>query len=129
MQPPGQNPNGQGGDNQDRNRFQSVVGAPHMPYSGKGGSVFVNEMRQRLEAYFEIALRSVRDSVPKTIGYFLVRKSESVLHMELYNAVNSGPKMLDFLGEPPQIAERRKGLNEILETLRKAVRVLERDPE
>lgn len=113
----------------DRSRFQSVVGAPHMPYSGKGGSVFVNEMRQRLEQYFEIALRSVRDSVPKTIGYFLVRKSESVLHMELYNAVNQGPKMLDFLGEPPQIAERRKGLNEILETLRKAVRVLERDPE
>jgi len=37
--------------------------------------------------------------------------------------------MLEFLGEPPQIAERRKGLNEILETLRKAVRVLERDPD
>jgi len=101
-----------------------------MPYSGKGGSVFVNEMRSRLEQYFEIALRSVRDSVPKTIGYFLVRKSESVLHMELYNAVNHpDQKMISFLGEPPQIAERRKGLNEILETLRKAVRVLERDPE
>jgi dynamin 1-like protein len=101
-----------------------------MPYSGKGGSVFVNEMRSRLEQYYEIALRSVRDSVPKTIGYFLVRKSESVLHMELYNAVNHpDQKMISFLGEPPQIAERRKGLNEILETLRKAVRVLERDPD
>ena len=100
-----------------------------MPYSGKGGSVFVQEMRSRLVQYFDLALRSVRDSVPKTIGYFLVRRSEQTLNIELYNAVNSGPKMLGFLGEPPQIAERRKGLNEILETLRKAVRVLERDPE
>ena len=57
-------------------------------------------MRKRLDDYFDIALRSVRDSVPKTVGYFLVRKSETALQMDLYNAVNNNPNMSDFLGEP-----------------------------
>lgn len=41
----------------------------------KGGNVFVNEMRKRIDAYFEIVLRNVRDSIPKAIGFFLVKKS------------------------------------------------------
>jgi len=46
-----------------------------MPPSGKGTNAFVNEMRKRIDAYFEIVLRNVKDSVPKAIGYFLVKKS------------------------------------------------------
>lgn len=100
-----------------------------MPYSGKGGSLFVREMRMRIDEYFDIVLRSVKDSVPKAIGYFLVRKSETSLQFDLFNAVNNNTSMANFLGEPPSIAERRKGLNEILTTLRNAVKVLQRDPE
>ena len=46
-----------------------------MPPSGKGTNAFVSEMRKRIDAYFEIVLRNVKDSVPKAIGYFLVKKS------------------------------------------------------
>ena len=49
--------------------------------------------------------------------------------MDLYNAVNNNPAMSDFLGEPKQISERRKHLNEILKSLREAVKALQRDPE
>jgi hypothetical protein len=46
----------------------------------KGGTNhFVNELRKRLDGYFDIVLRSVRDSVPKAIGFFLVRKSQDNL--------------------------------------------------
>lgn len=124
---PGQQHPQDGG--QDRERFQSVVAQPNMPYSGKGGSMFVQEMRKRIDEYFEIVLRSVRDSVPKAIGYFLVRKSEQSLQFDLYNAAQSNPEMSKFLGEPPNVAERRKGLSEILSTLKNAVKVLQRDPE
>lgn len=86
-------------------------------------------MRKRIDEYFEIVLRSVKDSVPKTCGFFLVRKSETVLQMDLYNAVNNNPNMADFLGEPKQITERRKHLNDILKSLREAVKALQRDPE
>jgi hypothetical protein len=41
----------------------------------RGGNLFVSEMRKRIDAYFEIVLRNVKDSIPKAIGYFLVKKS------------------------------------------------------
>jgi dynamin 1-like protein len=39
----------------------------------------VAELRTRIDAYFAIVLRNVKDSIPKAIGYFLVRKSQDVL--------------------------------------------------
>ncbi len=32
-------------------------------------------MRKRLNTYYSIVLRNVRDFIPKTIGFFLVKKS------------------------------------------------------
>ena len=49
---------------------------------------FVRDLRTRIDSYFQIVLRSVRDSVPKSIGYFLVRQSQEKLQFELYNQVN-----------------------------------------
>ena len=51
----------------------------------QGGNVFVQELRQRIDQYFAIVLRNVRDSIPKAIGFFLVRKSQDSLQFELYN--------------------------------------------
>jgi hypothetical protein len=46
---------------------------------------FVNELRVRIDQYFSLVLRTVKDSIPKVIGYFLVRKSQDSLMHELYN--------------------------------------------
>jgi vacuolar protein sorting-associated protein 1 len=54
----------------------------------KSGNVFVRELRQRIDSYFQIVLRNVKDSIPKAIGYFLVRKSQDSLQFELYSQVN-----------------------------------------
>ena len=45
----------------------------------QGTNVFVNELRQRIDQYFAIVLRTVKDSIPKAIGFFLVRKSQDSL--------------------------------------------------
>jgi vacuolar protein sorting-associated protein 1 len=74
-------------------------------------------------------LRSVKDSVPKAIGYFLVRQSQEKLQFELYNAVNTNMALKNQLGEPARITERRKMLREILNTLNSSLRVLQRDPD
>jgi dynamin 1-like protein len=92
-------------------------------------NVFVNEMRTRIDAYFEIVLRNVRDSIPKAIGFFLVKKSQDVLQFELYNQVNSNKQLAAALGEPARITERRKALTEVLNTLKNSVKVLQRDPD
>lgn len=36
--------------------------------------IFVQEIRARIDTYFSLVIRSVRDSIPKAIGFFLVKK-------------------------------------------------------
>jgi len=91
--------------------------------------VFVDELRQRIDAYFQLVLRSVRDSVPKAIGYFLVRKSQDTLQFELYNQVQQNEQLATALGEPQNITERRKALSAVLFTLKNSMKVLQRDPD
>jgi len=50
----------------------------------RGTNSFVRDLRDRIDSYFQLVLRSVKDSVPKAIGYFLVRKSQDKLQFELY---------------------------------------------
>lgn len=86
-------------------------------------------MRQRINEYFEVVLRNIKDAVPKAIGFFLVKKSQDVLQFELYNQVNSNKQLAAALGEPARITERRKALTEVLNTLKNSVKVLQRDPD
>lgn len=94
-----------------------------------GGNVFVVELRQRIDQYFAIVLRNVRDSIPKSIGHFMVRKSQDSLQFELYNQVNTNKSLSSTLGEPARITERRKALTDVLTTLKNSLKVLQRDPD
>lgn len=95
----------------------------------KGSNLFVKEIRARIDAYFKIAVRNVRDTIPKTIGYFLVKASQERLQFELYSSINKNESMTKSLGEPERVAEERKSLTSTLETLKKAIKVLQRDPD
>jgi len=48
---------------------------PPVNNMSKSSNVFVKEIRARIDAYFKISVRNVRDTIPKTIGYFLVKAS------------------------------------------------------
>lgn len=93
-------------------------------YSGP----FVTEIRRRLDAYFALVVRNIRDAVPKAIGYFLVRQVQEKLQYQLLNQLNQGDKVLELLGEPAHIREERKSLAAQLDVLKKAHNVLTRDP-
>jgi len=92
--------------------------------------IFVNELRARLDTYFRIVVRNIRDSIPKIIGHFLVHAVQNKMQMELFKRLN---KMFDSLnramGEPQAIIDERKALITQMDVLRKAERVLTRDPE
>ena len=92
-------------------------------------NTFVTSLRMRIDEYYALVLRNVKDSIPKAIGYFLVRKSQDKLQMELYNQVNSNKSLSNTLGEPASITEKREFLNTRLELLRNSMKVLQRDPE
>jgi len=107
-----------------RNLFKSEQQRKQQRYSGP----FVTEIRKRLDAYFNITVRNVRDSVPKAIGFYLVRAVQEKLQFELLNALNKKDMLAELLGEPAHIMEERKTLSNQLQVLQKATAVLTRDP-
>jgi len=108
--------------------FSSYFGHQESKRKVRYSEAFLREIRNRLDAYFSIVLRNVRDSVPKTIGFFLVRELQEKLQFELYNELNEAEKLRDLLGEPPHIVEERKTLVAQMKTFKKASQVLQKDP-
>lgn len=47
--------------------------------------LFIKEIKERLDGYFRIVVTILNDSVPKIVGYFLVRQSQETLQMVLFN--------------------------------------------
>ena len=84
----------------------------------------MKEIRARIDAYFKIVLRTVRETIPKLIGHFLVRMSQEKLQSELQTRINDNEKILESLGEPKNITERRKMLQDIIKTLKASLKLL-----
>lgn len=77
------------------------------------GNAIVRDLRVRIDKYFALVLRNVRDTIPKQIGFFLVRKSQDALQNDLYMRISKNPNIIQALGEPKQITERRMVLNQL----------------
>lgn len=56
--------------------------------------VFVQELRNRIDAYFKLVCRNVRDSVPKMIGTYLVRAAQEDMQFFLYDEINKNEELL-----------------------------------
>ncbi|EDO06253.1 Dynamin central region family protein [Babesia bovis T2Bo] len=92
-------------------------------------SQFIQEIRRRLNVYFAIVLRNMRDSVPKIIGHFLVRKVQKNMQYKIYTALTqqTQEELVITFGEPPHIANDRQLLKEQLDVLNRAMNLLQRD--
>ena len=91
--------------------------------------MFVDELRQRVDAYFRIILTTLRDIVPKNIGFFLVKQSQDNIQYALYNEIMKRSEMLESMGEPPEVTQQRETTKQTLEVLRKAMITIRRDPD
>ena len=109
---------------------ESGKGVKEKKKAKKSATIFVNELRTRLDTYYRIVVRNIRDSIPKVIGHFLVRGVQEKMQLELFKRLGQMRDAVNrALGEPAAIVQERKALNAQLDTLRKAERVLTRDPE
>ena len=70
--------------------------------SSDAEKLFIGEIRERLDGYFRIVVQVLNDSVPKIIGYFLVRQSQDTLQMVLFNELNH-ESIFESLGEPKEV--------------------------
>ena len=44
-------------------------------------------------------MRNLRDSIPKAIGYFLVKSIQDTMQMKLYNQLNKSEGIISLLNE------------------------------
>ena len=100
---------------------------PQQPFDAK--TIFIKEIRNRIEAYFKLIVRNLRDSIPKIMGNYLVKEIEENMQLKLYNKLYNAREMTDLLSEPESIAERRKELNDMIKVMRNAQKVIRRDPD
>lgn len=92
-------------------------------------NLFIREIRSRIEAYFKVVVRNLRDSIPKAIGYFLVKSIEDSMQMKLYNELYQNKQMVEVLNEPEHIAAKREALTRSIKVMKDAQKVIKRDPE
>eukprot|EP00914_Ancora_sagittata_P025621 GHVO01050743.1.p1 GENE.GHVO01050743.1~~GHVO01050743.1.p1 ORF type:complete len:529 (+),score=73.55 GHVO01050743.1:218-1588(+) len=92
------------------------------------GEKFLSELRGRLDAYFWVIIRNVRDMVPSTIGRCLIDEIIRNLFIEIYHALTAPEKLSNMLSEPPQRAEERREWMKQTEVLKRALQVLQKDP-
>jgi len=100
---------------------------PQPPVDAK--NIFIKEIRNRIEAYFKLIVRNLRDSVPKIMGNYLIKEIEENMQLKLYNKLYNAREMTDLLNEPESVAERRKELNDIIKVMRNAQKIIRRDPD
>lgn len=91
--------------------------------------LFIDEIRERLDAYFRIVVRALNDSIPKTIGFFLVKQSQEQLQMLLYNDVISRESIIETLGEPKEVQQERESLLKQIDVLKKSIKRIKKDPD
>ena len=121
-QPGQQGQAGQGVGNNNNNEIR-----PQPPIDPK--TIFIKEIRNRIEAYFKLIVRNLRDSIPKIMGNFLVKEIEENMQLKLYNKLYNAREMTDLLSEPESVAERRKELNDMIKVMRNAQKIIRRDPD
>lgn len=61
--------------------------------------VLSEELRRRIDRYFFISVQNLKDSVPKIIGHFLLKKFSENLEVEILNSLNKKNYCLDTFNE------------------------------
>jgi len=84
----------------------------------------VEEMQKRLQAYFTCVQRNLSDSVPQTIGAFLVDRVINALEMGLMSLTVKESEHARLLSEPDHISKKREQLSAEFVILRNAQDIL-----
>ena len=108
---------------------KSKQGKNNQPNLGEGKSIFIRELRGRVDSYFKLIVRNLRDSIPKALGYSLLRPIEYDMKIKLYEMLYNDKKVVSILNEPEGITRQRIELNRQIKVMRDAQKVIKRDPD
>jgi dynamin 1-like protein len=80
----------------------------------------VTDLRKKIEHYYQLVIRTVRDNIPKLIGHFLVRGSQNDMLLELQDNLMQNQDYLDVISEPIHIVQERTNLKREVAVLKNA---------
>jgi len=83
-------------------------------------NMLIYELRVKVNRYFNIVVRNLRDAIPKIIGRFLMQKINERLEFEILNKLNQVNYCLDTLQENQSVTDERKKLKKMFNVLSKA---------
>jgi len=84
----------------------------------------VELIRVLLDSYFAIVKKNIRDSVPKSIMFFLIRQTAENLHSHLLQTLYSEENLDKLLEESAEILEKRQNAKRNLDILERASRII-----
>jgi len=84
----------------------------------------VELIRVLLDSYFGIVKKNIRDTVPKTIMYFLIHQTAENLHSHLLQTLYSEDNLDKLLEESQEIMEKRETAKRNLDILERASRII-----
>lgn len=87
-------------------------------------NLMVTELRFRIDAYFNITVRNIRNTVPKIVGVFLLKKLRDNLEVEILNALSKKNYCIDGFAESDATADLRKRTRAELAALTSAENLL-----
>ncbi|KAM3137004.1 hypothetical protein pb186bvf_010917 [Paramecium bursaria] len=91
--------------------------------------ILVQELSRRIDSYFRLVVRNLRDGIPKAIGFFLVRATQEQMQFQLYNEIMKNSQVMQSMDEPEYITQERDTIKKTLATLKQAQKLLKQDPQ
>ena len=115
-------------NNQSSNNSKQIINEikPQMQMNNK--NIFIKEIRNRIDAYFKLTVRHLRESIPKIIGKYLVKEIKENMQIKLYNKLYNLRQVTDSLIETENTSERKKELNGMIKILKNALKEIKREP-
>ena len=88
-----------------------------------------DEIRNRIEHYFKIVVRNLRDTIPKIMGNFLINEIEKNMLKKLYNRILENKEINELFIESEYIEKNRKELNQMIKILKESQSIIKKDIE
>lgn len=98
------------------------------PINRDPNKILVDTLRRRIDLYFYVVTKNMKDTLPKIIGNFLINSSQQDLHFVLFNAITQQKQLVERFSEPSSIINEREQLEKMVATLKKAEKKLISDP-
>jgi len=110
-------------ENEDVDSSESIASVFAAGYA-RDPRFAVELIRVLLDSYFAIVKKNIRDSVPKSIMFFLIRQTAENLHSHLLQTLYSEDNLDKLLEESAEILEKRETAKRNLDILERAARIL-----